>query len=176
MQQATQTLASRIRTLRGLKVMLGSDLAALYCVPVKVLIQAVKRNHERFPSDFFFQLTDQDVRVLRSQSVTLDDKENRTAGRGSHAKYRPYAFTEQGMAMLSSVLKSRQAIRVKVELMRAFVRLRELATQNRELARRLDDLESKYDGQFKVVFDAIRELMTPPAPTPKRRIGFVSDS
>lgn len=105
--------------------------------------------------------------------MTLDEADNPPQGRGKHAKYVPYAFTEQGVAMLSSVLKSKQAVQVNVEIMRAFVRLRDLIGHNRDLAKRLDDLESRYDQQFKVVFDAIRELMTPPAPAPKRRIGFV---
>jgi hypothetical protein len=105
--------------------------------------------------------------------VTLDEADDPPQGRGKYAKYVPYAFTEQGVAMLSSVLKSKQAVRVNVEIMRAFVRLRDLIGHNRELTKRLNDLESKYDRQFKVVFDAIRELMTPPAPAPKRRIGFV---
>ncbi len=153
--------------------MLASDLALLYGVQTKALVQAVKRNLERFPSDFAFQLTEQEVRVLRSQIVTLDEAGDPPQGRGRHAKYVPYAFTEQGVAMLSSVLKSKQAVRVNVEFMRAFVRLRELIGQNQELARRIDALESKYDRQFKVVFDAIRELMAPPQPAPKRRIGFV---
>lgn len=154
--------------------MLASDLAALYGVQTKALVQAVKRNLERFPSDFVFQLTEQEVRVLRSQVVTLDEADDPPHGRGKYAKYVPYGFTEQGVAMLSSVLKSKQAVRVNVEIMRAFVRLRDLIGHNREMAKRLDDLESRYDRQFKVVFDAIRELMTPPAPAPKRRIGFVS--
>jgi hypothetical protein len=153
---------------------LDSDLAELYGVATKVLVQAVKRNLQRFPPDFMFHLTEQERRALRSQIVTLDDAEKRPKGRGQHAKYSPYAFTEQGVAMLSSVLRSERAVQVNVEIMRAFVRLRDLIGHNRELARRLDDLESKYDQQFKVVFDAIRELMTPPAPAPKRRIGFVS--
>jgi hypothetical protein len=161
---------SRIRTIRGQKVLLDSDLAALYEVATKVLVQAVKRNLRRFPADFMFQLTEQEVRASRSQFVTL----NEAGGRGHNIKYRPYAFTEQGVAMLSSVLRSERAVQVNVEIMRAFVRLRGLIGHNRELARRLDDLESRYDQQFKVVFDAIRELMTPPAPAPKRRIGFVS--
>lgn len=121
-----------------------------------------------------FHLTEQELRALRSQIVTLDDAGGRTRGRGRHAKYSPYAFTEQGVAMLSSVLKSERAVQVNVEIMRTFVRLRGLKGHNSELARRLDDLESRYDRQFKVVFDAIRELMTPPAPAPKRRIGFVA--
>jgi hypothetical protein len=174
MNPATSALVERIRTIRGHKVLLASDLAALYSVETKVLIQAVKRNLERFPADFVFQLTEQEVRALRSQIVTLDEAEIGRPGRGRYAKYVPYAFTEQGVAMLSSVLKSKQAVRVNVEIMRAFVRLRDLVGHDRDLAKRLDDLESKYDRQFKVVFDAIRELMTPPAPSPKRRIGFVS--
>jgi hypothetical protein len=168
-------LAQRIRSVRGHKVMLASDLAALYGVQTKTLVQAVKRNPDRFPSDFTFQLTEQEVRVLRSQIVTLDEANEPPQGRGKYAKYAPYAFTEQGVAMLSSVLKSKQAVRVNVEIMRAFVRLRDLIGQNRGLTRRLNNLESKYDRQFKAVFDAIRELMTPPTPSPKRRIGFVSD-
>jgi hypothetical protein len=117
-----------------------------------------------------FQLTDQEVAGLRSQIVTSNAP---LPGRGGR-RTAPYAFTEQGVAMLSSVLRSKRAAQVNVEIMRAFVRLRGLIGHNRELARRLDDLESRYDRQFKVVFDAIRELMTPPAPAPKRRIGFVS--
>jgi hypothetical protein len=153
--------------------MLASDLASLYGVQPKALVQAVKRNLDRFPSDFAFRLTEQEVRALRSQTVTLDESQRRPRGRGRYAKYAPHAFTEQGVAMLSSVLKSKRAIQVNVEIMRAFVRLRGLIGHNRELARRLDDLESKYDRQFKVVFDAIRELMAPPTPALKRRIGFV---
>ena len=170
MNPTSSALVSRIRTIRGHKVLLASDLAALYGVQTKVLVQAVKRNLDRFPPDFAFQITEQELKVLRSQIVTLDEVPQ---GRGKYAKYAPYAFTEQGVAMLSSVLKSKQAVRVNVEIMRAFVRLRDLIGHNREMAKRLDDLESKYDRQFKVVFDAIRELMTPPATPPKRRIGFV---
>ena len=173
MNPATSALVARIRSIRGHKVLLSSDLAALYGVQTKALVQAVKRNLERFPSDFAFQLTEQEVRSLRSQIVTLDEADDPPRGRGRHAKYVPYAFTEQGVAMLSSVLKSKQAVRVNVEIMRAFVRLRGLIGQGQELARRIDALESRYDRQFKVVFDAIRELMTPPQPAPKRRIGFV---
>ena len=173
MDPATSALVARIRSIRGHKVLLSSDLAALYGVQTKALVQAVKRNLERFPSDFAFQSTAQEVRSLRSQIVTLDEADDPPRGRGKHAKYAPYAFTEQGVAMLSSVLKSKQAVRVNVEIMRAFVRLRGLIGQNQELARRIDTLESRYDRQFKVVFDAIRELMTPPAPAQKRWIGFV---
>jgi ORF6N domain len=172
MNPATTALVSRIRTIRGHKVLLASDLAVLYGVETRALVQAVKRNLERFPSDFAFQLTEQEVTTLRSQFVILDEANSPREGRGRYAKYVPYAFTEQGVAMLSTVLRSKQAVRVNVEIMRAFVRLRSMIGHNRELAQRLDDLESRYDRQFKVVFDAIRELMTPP-PAPKHRIGFV---
>ena len=150
--------------------MLDSDLAALYGVQVKALNQAVKRNPERFPPDFMFSLTQQEVALLRSQIVTSSA---RMPGRGGRRNL-PYAFTEKGVAMLSSVLRSERAARVNVEIMRAFVRLREWVGHNQELARRIDALESKYDRQFKVVFDAIRELMAPPAAAPKRRIGFIA--
>jgi hypothetical protein len=154
-----------ILLLRGQKVMLDSDLAALYGVATKSLNQAVRRNAERFPLDFMFQLTVEEVRLLRSQTVTLKP------GRGLHRKYQPYAFTEQGVAMLSSVLRSPRAVRVNVEIVRAFVRLRRMLESNTELSRKLDALEAKYDGQFKIVFEAIRELMLPPERV-RRRIGF----
>jgi hypothetical protein len=164
-------LAERIHTVRGHKVMLDADLAELYGVPTKALVQAAKRNRVRFPRDFAFQLTNQEVARLRSQIVTSNAPR---PGRGGR-RTAPHAFTEQGVAMLSSVLKSERAVQVNVEIMRAFVRLRGLIALDRQLARRLDDLESRYDRQFKAVFDAIRELMAPPAPVPRRRIGFVSD-
>lgn len=121
-----------------------------------------------------FQLDGGEIAALRSQIVTLDQTAGQARGRGKHTKYLPRAFTEQGVAMLSSVLKSERAVQVNVEIMRAFVRLRDMIGHNRELGRKLDLLEAKYDRQFKVVFDAIRELMTPAEPVPKRRIGFVS--
>ncbi len=154
-----------ILMLRGHKVRLDSDLAVLYGVKTKVLNQAVSRNAERFPEDFMFQLTEKEAVRLRSQIVTLK------TGRGQHRKYLPYAFTEQGVAMLSNVLRSPRAVRVNIEIMRAFVRLRELIATNKHLARRLDGLEKKFDAQFKVVFDAIRQLMTQPE-KPRRSIGF----
>ena len=154
--------------------MLDADLARLYGVEVRVLNQAVRRNSDRFPPDFMFQLTWEETAALRSQIVILEKAVAKIPGQGTHAKYRPYAFTEQGVAMLSSVLKSKRAVQANVEIMRAFVRLRNMIGHNRELARRLDVLESKYDRQFKVVFDAIRQLMAPQEPPPKRRIGFVS--
>lgn len=169
MTPATQTLASRIHAIRGLKILLDADLAELYGVPTKALVQAVKRNRGRFPPDFVFPLTHHEVAALRSRIVTSNAP---SPGRGGR-RTAPYAFTEQGVAMLSSVLRSDRAVQVNVEIMRAFVRLRGLIGDNQELAKRLDNLESKYDRQFKVVFDAMRELMTPPVPAPKRRIGFV---
>lgn len=166
-----ERIAARILLLRGSKVMLDSDLADLYGVSTKALIQAVKRNRGRFPSDFMFQLSDQEVTNLRSQIVTSSSEQRSWGGRRSP----PYVFSEQGVAMLSSVLKSRRAIQVNIEIMRTFVRLRALLASNTDLARKLAALESKYDAQFKVVFDAIRELMTPPDAGRRRRIGFVSE-
>ena len=158
-------LERAIRVLRGHRVMLDQDLAALYGVEVKALNQAVKRNRSRFPDDFMFQLDTKEAASLRSQTVTA-----KTTGRGGR-RTRPYAFTEQGVAMLSSVLRSERAVQVNIEIMRAFVRLRQMLAANADLARKLSALERKYDAQFRVVFDAIRELMTPP-PKEKRRIGF----
>ncbi len=164
-----------ILMIRGQKVMLDRDLAYLYGVPTKVLNQAVKRHKDRFPEDFMFQLTMEEAKIwwtevrgggLRSQIVTLK--------RGQHIKYRPYAFMEHGILMLSSILNSERAIKVNIEIMRAFVRLRQILASNKELAKRLDELEKKYDAQFRVVFDAIRQLMAPPEPEPpKKRIGFL---
>lgn len=154
-----------IIVLRGHKVMLDEALAELYGVSVKALNQAVKRNLGRFPEDFMLQLTPEETRALRSQTVTLEK------GRGQHRKYSPYAFTEQGVAMLSSVLRSERAVRVNIEIMRAFVRLRQILHSHTDLARKLDAFERKYDSQFEIVFEAIRELMAPPMKA-KRRIGF----
>jgi len=162
-----ENVAQSILLLRGQKVMLDAHLAALYDVPAKVLNQAVRRNAERFPADFMFQLSESEAASLRSQFVTLEN-----SGRGKYSKYQPHVFTEQGVAMLSSVLRSPRAIAVNIEIMRAFVKLKQLITSNHELARKLASLESKYDSQFKVVFDAIRQLMEPPS-SPKRKIGFL---
>lgn len=151
-----------IYLIRGQKVMLSFDLAELYGVPVKVLTQAVKRNADRFPDDFMFQLTRQEVANLKSQIVTLEMHSPRAT---------PYAFTEQGVAMLSSVLRSPRAVKVNIEIMRAFVRLRQLLATHADLAKKLDELERKYDSQFRVVFEAIRQLMTPPE-SPRKQIGF----
>lgn len=160
-----ERIETAILLIRGQKVMLDADLAALYEVETRVLIQAVKRNAERFPGDFMFELTQEEFDGLRSQSVI-----SKSEGRGGR-RYLPYAFTEQGVAMLSSVLHSERAVYVNIEIMRAFVRLRQVLSSNVELARKLKALEKKYDAQFKVVFDAIRQLMTPPE-RPRRRIGF----
>jgi len=158
-----ERIEKRVLLLRGHKVMLDADLAELYGVRTKVLIQAVKRNLDRFPEDFMFCLTNQEVTFLRSQFVTSS-----WGGR----RYLPYAFTEHGVAMLSSVLNSQQAILVNVQIMRTFGRLREMLSSHKELAQKLAQLEKKYDYQFKIVFDAIRELMTPPPSPKKRHIGF----
>jgi hypothetical protein len=152
---------------RGQRVMLDSDLAQLYGVETKVLNRAVKRNRARFPADFMFQLTSEEAEALRCQIGTSN------TGRGGR-RFRPYAFTEQGVAMLSSVLHSRRAVQVNVEIMRAFVRLRRWLVTHEDLARRLDALEKKYDNQFRGVFEAIRQLMLPAEP-PRKQTGFRRD-
>ena len=157
-------IARHIAFVRGHKVMLDRDLAVLYGVSTKQLNQQVQRNGERFPSDFMFQLTPEEAESLRSQFVTSN------RGRGGR-RYLPYAFTEQGVAMLSGVLKSRRAVLVNVEIMRTFVKLRQILSSHAELARKLEELEKKYDSQFRVVFDAIRELMSA-EPVENRPIGF----
>ena len=159
------TIDQRILIIRGQKVLLDSVLADLYGVETKVLLQAVKRNIDRFPEDFMFTLTKQEFNHLRSQIVTSSRGGRRTP---------PHAFTEQGVAMLSSVLRSKQAVQVNIEIMRAFVRLRQMLAENSELTARLEQLEQRYDEQFKVVFDAIRELMKPEEPS-KRPIGYIWD-
>lgn len=173
-------IQSRILSLREQRVMLDSDLAQLYGVETRILVQAVKRNVARFPADFMFQLTAVETTNLRSQFVIS------SAGHGGR-RTAPYAFTEQGVAMLSSVLGSPRAIAVNIEIMRTFVKVRQLATTHGDLAKRLAELEHKTEAlalqhdtlsrntraQLKQIFDAIRELMTPPEP-PKRPIGFVT--
>lgn len=154
-----------ILLVRGEKIMLDRDLAELYGVETRALVQAVKRKRDRFPTDFMFQLSQAEFSDLRSQIVMSSWGGRRTA---------PYAFTEQGVAMLSSVLHSARAVQVNVEIMRAFVRLRRMLQSHAELARKLETLERKYDRQFRVVFDAIREIMNPQPPPPRRQIGFHS--
>ena len=157
-----ERIRAAIILLRGQKVMLDRDLAELYGVETRVLNQAVKRNKDRFPDDFMFPLTREEIRNI-SQFVI-------SSTRSKHAP-RMYAFSEQGVAMLSGVLNSPRAVRVNIGIMRAFVQLRHLLATHEDLARKLAELEKKYDAQFQVVFDAIRQLMTPPEPPPKK-IGF----
>jgi hypothetical protein len=160
-----ERIDKRILLIRGEKVLLDADLAELYDVETKALTRAVRRNLDRFPADFMFQLSPEEFGDLRRHFGAS----SQWGGR----RYAPYAFTEQGVAMLSGVLNSPRAVRVNVEIMRAFVRLRQLLQTHADLARKLATLEQKYDAQFKVVFDAIRQLMTPPAALPKRgKIGF----
>jgi len=158
-----EKINSSILMLRGQKVMLDADLADLYRVPTKVLNQAVRRNKERVPRDFMFRLTKQE----KNKVVTDCDHLRKL----KFSPTFPYAFTEHGALMLASVLNSQVAIQVSIEVVRIFIRMREVVTAHKDLARRLDELERKYDGQFKVVFDAIRQLMKPVEPKP-RRIGF----
>lgn len=158
-----ERIEGAILLLRGQKVILDHDLADLYAVESRALVQAVKRNIERFPVDFMFQLTVREWRALRSQIVI-------SKGRGGR-RYPPYAFTEQGVAMLSSILRSPRAVLVNIEIMRAFVRLRRLIASSDALAKRLQDMEQRYDHQFRVVFDLIRRLMENPEGK-RGRIGF----
>jgi hypothetical protein len=162
-----ERIEQRILLLRRQKVMLDADLAELYGVETRTLVQAVSRNLKRFPADFMFQLSQEEFEALRSQ-IVISNK-----GRGGR-RYPPYAFTEQGVAMLSSVLNSERAVQVNIAIMRAFVRLRQVLSSNKELANKLAELERKlesHDGHIRSLFDAIRQLMAPPEPKP-RRIGF----
>lgn len=149
--------------LRDQKVMLSTDLAEIYQVEPRALVQAVKRNVDRFPEDFMFQLSQTEFDNLKSQNVT--------SRWGGLRRATPYAFTQEGIAMLSSVLRSKRAVQANITIMRTFVRLREIALSNKEVAQRLNELEKKYDDQFNVVFQAIRKLIEP-AVKPKRQIGF----
>jgi hypothetical protein len=167
-------IESCIFIIRGAKAMLSTHLAELYEVEPKVLVQAVKRNLKRFPEDFMFQLTWEESALLNSKSDLSSRSQFVTLKRGKNIKYLPYAFTEQGVAMLSSVLRSDRAINVNIAIMRTFVHLRRILAAHADLARKLNALERKYDAQFKAVFDAIRELMAPPLPGNKRRISFIS--
>lgn len=160
----TERIERCILILRGCRVILDSDIAALYGVSTKRLNEQVRRNINRFPQDFMFLLNNQEVAILRSHFAT-----SRSWGGRRHL---PLAFTEQGVAMLSSVLDSERAIQVNIEIMRAFVRLRALLSTHKDLARKLEELEKRYDAQFRVVFDAIRKLMEPTPVPPRRRIGF----
>lgn len=177
-----ETIERKIYRIRGQKVMLDSDLAALYGVETKVLNQAVRRHSMRFPSDFMFQLTAEESEALRCQAGILELHDclrsqivTLKPGRGKHRKYSPYVFTEQGVSMLSSVLNSDRAIEVNIQVMRAFVKFREMIASHKELTKRLDEMENKYDSQFKIVFDAIRALVAEPEPAEKK-IGYIKDS
>jgi len=186
-----EAIAPMVHWLRHEKVMLDSDLAELYGVEARVLNQAVKRNIGRFPPDFIFQVTDDEMDALKSQFVIAKNAEaclksqsviaknaesdlrcqsGISKGRGGRRSL-PYAFTEQGVAMLSSVLRSQRAVEVNIAIMRTFVQLRRLMDSNRDLAQKIGEMEAKYDGQFRIVFDAIRQLITPPA-QPSRELGF----
>ena len=177
-----ETISESILLLRGQKVMLDFTLAELYDVQTKVLNQAVRRNLERFPDDFMFQLTVEEIEALRSQIVTLKgsgvvDSRSQivTLKHGQNIKYLPYAFTEQGVAMLSSVLRSPKAVAVNIEIMRTFVRMRKLTFSNEELASKIDELDrrvSKHDAAIAEIIEAIRQLMAPPDSGEKRSIGF----
>lgn len=186
-----ERITQSILLIRGQKVMLDSDLAELYGVETKVLNRAVKRNLDRFPKDFMFQLTNEEFADLRRQFDTSSLRSQIVTSRWGGRRYPPFAFTEQGVAMLSSVLRSKRAVHVNIEIMRAFVQLRQMLASNTELACKLASLEKKYDAQFKVVFDAMpyrdvvmprkswmpraaRALMEPPEPKKKRPIGFRS--
>lgn len=158
-----ELIEQKIYLIRDQKVMLDFDLAKLYEVPIRQLNQAVKRNKKRFPSDFAFKLTWDETTGLRSQIVILKDKD--------HLKYRPYAFTEQGVAMLSSVLNSDRAVQVNIQIIRTFIKLRQLLGTHKELLNRIDQMEKKYDRSFRIVFDILRELQNPPEKN-HRQIGF----
>ena len=164
-----KTIESKILLIRGKKVMLDRDLAVLYDVETKYLKRQVRRNIGRFPDDFMFQLTDEEFENWRCQFVTSnsDDKMG--------LRYPPYAFTEPGVAMLSSALNSKRAIGVNIQIMRTFIKLREMLLTHAELRRKIEDMEKKYDGHFRVVFTALKELTASPPEKPKRRIGFITD-
>ncbi len=157
-----ERIAASIYVVRGQKIMLDADLAVLYGVETKVLNQAVRRNIERLPEDFMFQLTPDEASALRSQIVTLK------RGRGTHPKYAPLAFTEQGVAMLSGMLRSKRAVEVNIGIMRTFVRIRQVLATNEELARRV----AQHDRQIGVLFENLQKLLAP-APVKKKQIGFI---
>ena len=173
------SIHEHIYLIRGCKVMLDRDLALLYGIETKALLQAVKRNLDRFPDDFMFQLEWEEARIIKSQveptpGVTNPRSQNVTLESGQNLKYRPYAFTEHGIAMLSSILRSKQAVQVNIAIMRVFVKLRGLLASHSELAGKLDELEkkfSKHDHEIQNIFHVMRELINAPE-KPKRRIGF----
>jgi len=158
-----EIIASKIYLIRNLKVMLDKDLAHLYSVETKALKQAVRRNIDRFPADFMFELTREENKSLMSQNVTLK--------RGQHSKYLPFAFTEQGVAMLSSVLKSDRAIQVNIQIMRTFTQLRNMLSTHEDLKKKIESMEQKYDDNFRIVFEAIKQLLSEEE-KPKKKIGY----
>ena len=161
-----ELIASKIHLIRGQKVMLDRDLAELYGVQTKVLKQAVRRNIDRFPSDFMFELTDNEQKSLRSQIVTLK--------KGQHSKYLSFAFTEQGVAMLSSVLNSDRAIQVNIQIVRTFTRLRAMLATHEDIKRKIEAMEKKYDENFQIVFEAIKQLFDGEE-KPIRKIGYIKE-
>ncbi len=160
-----ESIEQKILLIRGQRVMLDCDLAELYGIETFNLNKAVKRNIERFPDDFMFQITEVEFKTLRFQFGMSK------SGRGGR-RYFPHVFSENGVAMLSSVLKSKRAIHVNIQIMRTFIQLREFLLTHRDLKRKIEDMENKYDSQFRVVFDAILQLLDPPVKKQKRRIGF----
>ena len=175
-----EVIESKIFLIRGHKVMLDKDLALMYGVPTKRLNEQVSRNIKRFPEDFMFQLSLKELQSLRSQFATLNEPVDKqrviASNRGKHAKYMPCVFTEQGVAMLSSVLNSERAVQVNIIIMRAFVKLREFLSTHKELAHKLKELEGKvgkHDTEIEMIFDAIRQLMAPPPETSRRITGFL---
>ena len=177
-----EIIENKIYLIRGHKVMLDKELALLYGVPTKRLNEQVKRNIKRFPDDFMFQLTLEETKSLRSQFATLNEPIDAqvvtNSQRGKHLKYLPCVFTEQGVAMLSSVLNSERSIQVNIVIMRAFVKLRQILSTHKELAYKLKELEGRienHDAEIMMIFDAIRQLMAPPPEPPKRKIGFHND-
>jgi len=172
---SVEVIATRILEIRGKKVMLDRDLARLYGVKTKRLNEQMRRNKKRFPDDFMFRLSREETESLRSQFATLNNMKSDNSRRGKHIKYLPYVFTEQGVAMLSSVLNSERAIQVNILIMRAFTKLREILLTHKELALKIEQLEKKYaehDKTIKDIFEAIRQLLELPVEKPKRRIGF----
>jgi len=161
-----ETITSKIYSIRGKKVMLDRDLASLYGTETRILNQAVKRNIQRFPDDFMFQMTEYETKLWISQIVTSNKEK-------MGLRKRPMAFTEHGILMLSSVLNSKKSVQVNIQIMRTFTQLRRMLLTNHALRAKISDMETRYDRQFKVVFDAIRQLLTP-TEKPKRRIGFNS--
>jgi len=170
-----EIIANKILLIRGQKVMIDRDLAKLYGVQTKRLVEQVKRNIKRFPDDFMFQLKWEELKSLRSHFATLNNLEKNPSKRGRHIKYNPYAFTEQGVAMLSSVLNSDRAIKVNISIMRVFSKLKQLALSHSELLRKVESMERKYgehDKKIEIVFVALKQLLEPPPVPPKRKMGF----